>query len=106
MIALGFVTAAALATVTRWQLGLHLPRPYGTLAVNVAGAFALGLLHGADAPELTVLGVGGLGALTTFSTFAQEVLDIWEDRRDVAIAYGAATLVAGVAAAFSGIVIT
>ncbi|SVC13499.1 uncharacterized protein METZ01_LOCUS266353, partial [marine metagenome] len=34
------------------------------MAVNVSGAFALGLLAGGDAGTLTVVGTGGLGAFT------------------------------------------
>jgi len=59
------------------------PFPYGTLSVNVLGALLLGLLLGATtsgsvllAPRYrTMLGVGLLGAFTTFSTFAYETLE-------------------------------
>jgi CrcB protein len=46
----------------------------GTAIVNVAGAGLLGLLSGlgADSDLLFVLGVGGLGAFTTFSTWMAE----------------------------------
>ena len=63
LIGLGFVAAAAaggglrLVATRRWPGG-HL----GTMAVNVSGAFALGLLAGADAGTMTVVGTGGLGA--------------------------------------------
>ena len=61
----------------------HSPFPYGTLSVNVLGALLLGLLLGATtsgslllAPRYrTMLGVGLLGAFTTFSTFAYETLE-------------------------------
>lgn len=57
--------------------------PWGTLAVNVAGSFLLGLLMGAGGegrwlvpPTARVLaGVGFLGALTTFSTFSYETIE-------------------------------
>lgn len=55
--------------------------PWGTLVVNVVGSFAMGVLIEASAlvwsppPELrALLGVGLLGAFTTFSTFS---LDTW-----------------------------
>ena len=48
--------------------------PFGTLAVNLTGAFALGTLGalalGADADRL--IGTGLIGAYTTFSTWALE----------------------------------
>ncbi len=46
----------------------------GTAAVNVVGAALLGLLvgTGAGGDLLFVLGVGGLGAFTTFSTWMAE----------------------------------
>ncbi len=53
--------------------------PYGTLAVNVIGSFAMGLLIAALETELLssfpwrqVVGIGFLGALTTFSTFSMD----------------------------------
>ena len=44
---------------------------YGILAVNVSGAFALGVLAGAalDEDTLRLAGAGLLGAYTTFSTW-------------------------------------
>ncbi len=56
--------------------------PFGTLAVNLTGAFLLGLLvgvapGGGDAGRL--LGTGFLGAYTTFSTWALESHRLGED---------------------------
>lgn len=50
----------------------------GTFAVDVAGSFLLGLLLGlAPSPRLRLLlGVGGLGGLTTYSTFALGTLGL------------------------------
>ncbi|MBE4300608.1 fluoride efflux transporter CrcB [Vibrio parahaemolyticus] len=51
--------------------------PYGTLTVNVVGSFIMGLLIAAFESEILatepwrqVIGLGFLGALTTFSTFS------------------------------------
>jgi CrcB protein len=48
--------------------------PLGTLAVNVSGAFLLGLLVGLGASHrtMTVLGTATLGSYTTFSTWMLE----------------------------------
>jgi len=57
--------------------------PFGTLAVNLSGAFLLGLLVGAaQSEELNrLLGTGFLGAYTTFSTWALESHRLAEDGR-------------------------
>ncbi|HCG7781454.1 TPA: fluoride efflux transporter CrcB [Vibrio parahaemolyticus] len=53
--------------------------PYGTLTVNVVGSFIMGLLIAAFESEILatepwrqVIGLGFLGALTTFSTFSMD----------------------------------
>ena len=48
--------------------------PWGTLAVNISGAFALGALVGANlgADALRLAGTGVLGSFTTFSTWMLE----------------------------------
>ena len=90
---------------SRHRFGL----PLGTLAVNVAGSFVLGLVaslsaHGAVAGwVLTLVGTGFCGALTTFSTFSFETLRLVESGRARA-AFGnvAVSLVAGLAAVALG----
>ncbi|MFW2373058.1 MAG: fluoride efflux transporter CrcB [Gammaproteobacteria bacterium] len=59
--------------------------PYGTLVVNVLGSFAIGLLsilliEKFDVPHEVRLAlvVGVLGALTTFSTFSWDTLDLMQ----------------------------
>ncbi len=48
--------------------------PYGTLTVNLAGSFLLGVLWGggADVRLMALLGSGFMGAFTTFSTLKLE----------------------------------
>jgi len=60
--------------------------PYGTLVVNLVGAFAIGLLMELSLrstlvpPHLRVgLAIGFLGGLTTFSTFGYETYRLLED---------------------------
>lgn len=50
------------------------PFPAGTLAVNLSGAVALGLVAGAalHGVALTIVAGGGLGSYTTFSTWMFE----------------------------------
>lgn len=74
--------------------------PYGTLAVNVIGSFALtvvwvGATKGAISPELRVaLGTGVLGGFTTYSTFNHDVLRFAEGGAfGAAAAYLSATVV-------------
>jgi CrcB protein len=77
----------------------------GTLAVNIAGSFVLGLLvgSGTTGAPLALLGVGFCGALTTFSTLALEIWDAMADGRRVeATAVVALSLVLGVGAAWAG----
>jgi CrcB protein len=82
----------AIGCVTRyllsgWVYGL-LGRgfPYGTLAVNILGAFIIGLImeFGMRSTILTAnmrtgLTIGFLGGLTTFSTFSYETFRLLED---------------------------
>src|SRR5215813_13568422 len=66
--------------------------PMATLAINVSGCLAVGFIVAAlvdrhHAPQWLRVGlvVGFCGGYTTFSTFAQETLDLVE-ARDVALA--------------------
>lgn len=62
--------------------------PYGTFAVNIIGAYLIGLimelgLRSTLVPDTLRLGltVGFLGGLTTFSTFSYETFSLLEDGR-------------------------
>ena len=80
LVALGAVPGAWLRFVLVNRLEPLLPhRHWGTLVVNLAACFGLGLLtalraHGqASAAFLLLLGTGFLGSLSTFSTLAAEL---------------------------------
>lgn len=106
MTAVVFLAAAGIATLLRVAVSARLDLeafPYGTLAVNVVGSFALGLLAGAGEVTTVVLASGALGSLTTFSTLAVETIGLWRRSRRRAAAYAAASLAGGVAAAYLGV---
>lgn len=72
--------------------------PWATFAVNVAGAFVLGLVV-ARGWNRALLGTGFCAALTTFSAIQLELLQMLDaDRIALAAAYAGASLVAGLAA--------
>ena len=108
IVAIAFVVAAAAGALARAEAGRRWNRhdgyALGTLGVNVLGSFALGLLHDTGAPAITIVGIGGLGAFTTFSSFARDAVALAEVR-DLAgtIAYVAATCILGIGAAAAGI---
>lgn len=82
------------------------PLPWVTVGINVAGSFLLGVLvssHTFSEDLRTVAGVGFLGGFTTFSTFSvQAFLDIEAGEPLRALAYVAASVFLGLAAAAGG----
>ena len=84
----GFIGANARFVLARWlDLVVDTRFPLGTFVVNVSGSFALGvvgtlamqrLIPHSDEVRLAV-GVGFLGAFTTFSTFGLETHALFED---------------------------
>ena len=83
----GAVLRFALGTVV--QSWARSDFPFGTLAVNVLGAFALGVLHGAGVTgdALLLTGTALLGSFTTFSSWMLESERLSEhDMRGFAVA--------------------
>lgn len=75
------VAMGGLGALVRGEVTARLGVRRGTAAVNLAGAWLLGLLVGlaggadVDSATLTVLGAGALGGLTTFSTWMLDATD-------------------------------
>ena len=85
------------------------PFPWATLLINVSGSFALGAVlyvagHRDWSPEVTAaVGVGFLGAYTTFSTFTFEAFGLGRtDRALTAALYVGVSVVVGILAAAAG----
>lgn len=84
---------------------LHPHLPVGTLAVNLSGAFLLGLLAGAavEGDARLLLGAGLLGAYTTFSTWMIETQRIEEaGKRRIAATNLVLSIILGIAAVALG----
>jgi CrcB protein len=74
---LAVALGAAVGAPSRYAVDRLLPRPWGTLSVNLLGSGLAGLVLGL-APRgatATLLLVGLLGAFTTASTLAWDVLE-------------------------------
>ena len=102
---LGALGAVARAGVQALALSRErIPFVIGTLAVNLSGAFAIGLLHGAGASGtwLKLAGAGFLGAFTTFSGWMLEAERLNGISARLATAYLLVPLVAGVLLAWLG----
>lgn len=87
--------------------------PWATFVVNVGGSFLLGLVltslgrsrwePGRRERVWLALGTGGLGGLTTYSTFAVEVVQLLAGgHAATGLGYGALSVAAGILAAAAG----
>lgn len=108
----GAVGAGARHLVGRAALAIWGPGfPIGTLAVNIIGGFAMGLLAASLATRASgdealryLLGVGVLGGFTTFSAFSLEtVLMIERGELVTALLYILASVALSIGALFAGL---
>ncbi|QGZ95043.1 fluoride efflux transporter CrcB [Terricaulis silvestris] len=109
LVALG----GAVGSMARYGVGIAAARwfglafPWGTLAVNVLGGLAIGVLAARVGPEgenmRLLLGVGLLGGFTTFSAFSLETVRLLEHQPGLAIAYALASLLLSVGACWLGL---
>jgi CrcB protein len=110
------VAGGAVAGATlRWAVTTGAPTgrfPWAVLLVNVVGSFLLGVVLAAEwtHPRAHLFlhdaaGIGFCGSLTTFSTFAVEVVDLTRaGALATAVAYGIASVAATIAAVLAGAV--
>lgn len=87
--------------------------PWGTLSVNLAGSFVIGLLWGFfEAADLSpnarnFIFIGILGGFTTFSTFALENMNLFRDGEiRLAISNLLASNILGIVLVFAGFFIS
>jgi fluoride exporter len=83
--------------------------PWSTFAINVSGCLVIGIViaalvdrHHTPVWLRTGLVVGVIGGFTTFSTFAQEELDLLETHAATAFAYVLGSVALGIFAVFVG----
>lgn len=109
--AIGAVLRFWLSTAVYQLLGRSFP--YGTLAVNVIGSLAMGLLFVLFTERMSLgpewraaILIGLLGSFTTFSTFSIETLNLVEQAYYLkALLNVIVSVVACIGAAWSGVII-
>ena len=122
MASLHVALGGAIGSVLRYQLGRGMTHwlgsqvitafPWATLAVNVIGSLAMGLLAGWLArlgseaePYRLLIGVGLLGGFTTFSAFSLELMVLIErGQGGQAFTYAAVSVLAGLSALYLGLI--
>lgn len=103
MIVVAFFALAAVGSVIRWKTAIFFGAHKGTFLVNVIGSFCLGLMVDLSDSGLTLIGIGGLGSLTTFSTFCANIDSLSESDYRPGLLYALLTVIAGVLAATIGL---
>ena len=101
----GFIGAVCRYLMGLIPLGADMAFPVKTFAVNLIGAFMIGLIaayavkyNAGDSNWVLMLKVGVFGGFTTFSTFAFEMSDLVKNSQPfMAVLYGAGSMVLGIA---------
>lgn len=106
--------AGAMGALMRYVLGRFVaertgsPFPFGTLLINVSGAFLMGLIfvaasrHLISSPMQAILATGFLGGYTTFSTMSWEGVQLMHGSRWTSILYLGGTVALGLLAVVLG----
>ncbi len=106
--------AGAMGALMRYVLGRFVaertgsPFPFGTLLINVSGAFLMGLIfvaashHLISSPMQAILATGFLGGYTTFSTMSWEGVQLMRGSRWTSILYLGGTVALGLLAVVLG----
>jgi CrcB protein len=106
-------------SILRYLVALYFARqatsgfPFGTLAVNLAGCFLIGILFAVSeksdllSPEMRVLLTTGFcGGFTTFSTFSYESIRLIQDGELLFVAlYAGGSVVAGLLLTYLGMLL-
>jgi fluoride exporter len=102
------IAGGAIGTLARAGLAEALPLhpgafPWATLAANLVGALILGWVVVAKQRWRPLVGTGFCGALTTFSTFQVQIVQLGDDGHvPLAALYLAVSVALGLAAAHAG----
>ena len=112
---LAICSGASLGALLRWQLGVWLNASghlaWGTLLANAIGGYGIGLaiawldsLPQLDPAWRLAIITGFLGALTTFSSFSAEVVELLQAQRwGSALGWVAANLIASLSLTAAGL---
>ena len=114
LVAIGAVPGAWLRLRVVNHLAPMVPRKHwATFSVNIVAAFALGLVLAmhqkggvaiGTSPFILLIGVGFFGSLSTFSTFAVELLNtLREHRWSEALVLAVGSILGGLLAAAAGV---
>lgn len=116
LVLLSVAAGGAVGSLSRYlvslgAVGLGFSSFWGTLSVNIAGSFMIGLLAELFVRETVpvalrpLLITGFLGGFTTFSAFSLEVVGLWREGVPYALTYVAASVTLSVSACLAGVML-
>ena len=81
LIVLGAAIGGPMRFVVDQKIRTYSTKPYGIFAVNILGAFLLGLTYGRVEEGFDLFAIGFAGAFTTWSTFMLDIYLAYELKR-------------------------